>query len=632
VANNQLTGSVPAEYAQLSQLTTFGVAFNKLNGPLDAVVNALSKLVVIYVRENAFTGTLPLPGPHVAVYDADHNKFSRFPANMCTGTLPGAYQNGHGCDSDWPNQPFNTCCLGANSYTAISTVPPCLKNCFGVTVTSWTDLGTAIAKLKAGDEQSFVLPSTFTTPETGFKNITINENVTVSIFSFGIPVIDAHGKGRMFVVTKGALLIEGVTLQHGSISVGGAILINGGSATLANCMFNGNTATGNGGGAIHINGGNATLTDCTFNGNTATGNGGGAIDIVGGAHATFTECTFNGNTAGYGGAIRINEGNATLANCMFINNTASYGGGGAISIQDGNATLTDCTFNGNTVPGGQTNGGGAIHINGGHATFTECTFNGNTAGGTAGGGAIFIQGGNATLANCMFINNTASQYGGGAIYTNGAHATLTNCTFNGNTAGGTYAAGGGGAIKVYAGEVLIISSSFKGGAGSHTDSVYNQQSSGYTPRVTTPTNYLPVARVGLHPVRPLKEAMARMAGAVPLLAGHISGQDPPCSQYKAAGYYICDCDMSGGGKGPCACANPCGSVPGGQQCDGCSGPLPPAPTPPPPAPPHPDANVNFACPFVRFIHAQYTLPVGQQLEASQLPPATELVHCKPKLP
>ena len=89
VANNQLTGSVPAEYAHLSQLTTFGVAFNKLNGPLDAVVNALSKLVVIYVRDNAFTGTLPLPGPHVAVYDADHNKFSKIPANICTGTLPG---------------------------------------------------------------------------------------------------------------------------------------------------------------------------------------------------------------------------------------------------------------------------------------------------------------------------------------------------------------------------------------------------------------------------------------------------------------------------------------------------------------------------------------------------------------
>jgi hypothetical protein len=41
--------------------------------------------------------------------------------------------------------------------------------------------------------------------------------------------------------------------------------------------------------------------------------------------------------------------------------------------------------------------------------------------------------------------------------------------------------------------------------------------------------------------------------------------------------------------------------------------------------------VTFACPSTST-GAPYTLPVNQQLEASQLPPATELVHCKPKLP
>jgi hypothetical protein len=244
---------------------------------------------------------------------------------------------------------------------------------------------TEIAKLKAGDEQSFLLPPTFTTTETGFTSIAINENVTVSIFSLGNAVIDAHGKSTMFVVTKGALLITGVTLQHGH--------------------------TTNGGGAISINGGHATLTNCTFNGNTATG-----------YHV--------------GGAIAINGGNATLTNCMFITNTAEDGG--AISI-----------------------------FGGGNATLTNCTFNGNTATGTLGGGAIWAQAG---------------------------------------------------------AEVLIISSSFKGGAGSHADSVYN---------------------------------------------------------YKLSG--------------------------------------------------NPDASMTFACPSTST-GAPYTLPAGQQLEASQLPPATELVHCKPKLP
>ena len=42
-------------------------------------------------------------------------------------------------------------------------------------------------------------------------------------------------------------------------------------------------------------------------------------------------------------------------------------------------------------------------------------------------------------------------------------------------------------------------------------------------------------------------------------------------------------------------------------------------------------TVTFACPSTST-GAPYTLPVNHQLEASQLPPATELVHCKPKLP
>jgi hypothetical protein len=68
--------------------------------------------------------------------------------------------------------------------------------------------------------------------------------------------------------------------------------------------------------------------------------------------------------------------------------------------------------------------------------------------------------------------------GGGAILIEyGGHATLTDCTFNGNT---DYLclpeAFGGGAIFAQSGaEVLIIFSSFKGGAGSHTDSVNNQK-------------------------------------------------------------------------------------------------------------------------------------------------------------
>jgi hypothetical protein len=80
-------------------------------------------------------------------------------------------------------------------------------------------------------------------------------------------------------------------------------------------------------------------------------------------------------------------------------------------------------------------------------------------------------------------------------------------------------------------------------------------------------------------------AMKRMAGAVLLLACHISAQEEPCSQEKKEGKYICK--NEGGNKGMWACDNPCGSP--NQNCVGCSGaaPTPPPPVPPGPAPPSP---------------------------------------------
>jgi hypothetical protein len=128
-----------------------------------------------------------------------------------------------------------------------------------------------------------------------------------------------------------------------------------------------------GGGAIYVNGGSATLTSCTFTKNTVISpnqtNGGGAINVNGGS-ATLTRCNFTDNYAddcsGHGGAIKINGGSATLTGCTFTGNRASAASppciatGGAIYLSSSNVILRRCTFSGNYAVYGAGSYGGAI--------------------------------------------------------------------------------------------------------------------------------------------------------------------------------------------------------------------------------------------------------------------------------
>jgi Leucine-rich repeat (LRR) protein len=133
LANNELTGTVPASWKALSKLETVGLAYNKLSGSIDWLIikAVLPALTVCFIRDNEFSGTiggkLPL---QLAVFDADRNNFSAIDPAICTSPVP-AFGKAGGCASDWPNQPFGTCCLSNNivsncNSTALSCV---IKNC-----------------------------------------------------------------------------------------------------------------------------------------------------------------------------------------------------------------------------------------------------------------------------------------------------------------------------------------------------------------------------------------------------------------------------------------------------------------------------------------------------------------------
>jgi predicted outer membrane repeat protein len=229
------------------------------------------------------------------------------------------------------------------------------------------------------------------------------------------------------IKTDATAVLDGFVIES---AVDSDFFNQGGSPTIANCVFQ-KGSTPNSGGALRCDGGQPTLTNCLFQENNSTNSQGGAIDVLGG-RLTLSNCRFLGNWAWKeGGAICCTNGDLALTGCTFERNAGSWGG--AIHHAAGTLTLVDCAFEGNAA-----NDGGAVAFLVEAASMTRCTFARNWA--TMSGGAVENKGGAApTLDQCTFTGNEAGE--GGAIYTlrivapaAGPGMVLTRCLFTGNRA------------------------------------------------------------------------------------------------------------------------------------------------------------------------------------------------------
>ncbi|MCK4341939.1 MAG: right-handed parallel beta-helix repeat-containing protein [Phycisphaerae bacterium] len=296
--------------------------------------------------------------------------------------------------------------------------------------------------------------------------------------------------------TDGTAIIDGFTITAGNADgdfqqgyeFGGGMYNDGGSPTLTNCTFSGNSAASGGGGMYNYVG-SSTVTNCTFSENVA--------DYAGGilCSGTLTNCTISGNGNGgvrcsgtttlYDCIISSNNdygisctGNITLSNCTVSSNdgegilyhsvdsglisdctiidNASIGisltysssisvvncnimnnRGPGVSVGDNtsNITISDCQICNNST---SESGGGIIC--GGDALIEECMITGNSA--DIGGGVYCFS--DARVSDCTIIANSAES-GGGALCA--GNAVLSNCVITSNLAGGTHpTAGIGGGI------------------------------------------------------------------------------------------------------------------------------------------------------------------------------------------
>jgi predicted outer membrane repeat protein len=249
--------------------------------------------------------------------------------------------------------------------------------------------------------------------------------------------------------------------------IGGAVLLAGGSLTLADCTFTGNQAPT--GGAVGANQVNTTaqplnVTRCTFTQNSATkanSGAGGAVYSISSSVLTVTNSTFTNNTAaGDGGAIRVQTSNTTttINGSTFATNTA--GDGGAILVQ-GPTNIDTTTVRDNT----SSDSGGGVWVQGTLAV-TNSTISGNrSTSSVGGGGGIFVQG-NFTLQNSTVDGNRAGNGGGVAYALGGNAASITFSTITGNSAFFGLATGGGlevGGSNLSLGNSVIAGNTFDPG-------------------------------------------------------------------------------------------------------------------------------------------------------------------------
>jgi hypothetical protein len=246
--------------------------------------------------------------------------------------------------------------------------------------------------------------------------------------------------------THTTAVLDGFTITEGFANGdtpndrGGGMYNEGGSPTLVNVVFSGNSAWA-GGGMSNYDNSSPNLTNVTFSGNSAGVYGGGMFNGTE-SNSQLTDVTFSGNTAAdSGGGMHNYSSSPVLIATQFINNTAPLGGGMFNHI--GNPTLTNTNFISNTA---KQDGGGIYNLSS-SPILTSTEFISNAA--TQDGGGMYNTGSSPTLTNVIFSGNQAhsalTDHGGGGMYNTSSSPMLTNVTFSGNSAqagGGMYNEGG----------------------------------------------------------------------------------------------------------------------------------------------------------------------------------------------
>ncbi|HET9059645.1 MAG TPA: fibronectin type III domain-containing protein [Acidimicrobiales bacterium] len=258
------------------------------------------------------------------------------------------------------------------------------SNCFASV--SQCSLAAALSEAVASGDTIDLAAGTYALG--GTIAITQPGTLTIQTDGSGPVLIDGGGTYRVLSVASGSdLVLNGVTIQNGASSSGGAGIYNQGTLTLDAVTVQGNTdstSVSAQAGAGLSNAGQATIVNSTFSNNNESNNSwGGAIANQAGATLTISGSTFSANHAsgacacGAAGAI-ANFGTASINNSTFYGNGTNGSDGGAIETQ-GPLTLVQDTFAGGNTSSNHSSGGGDVFDQAGATVYAAGDLFGDTA-------------------------------------------------------------------------------------------------------------------------------------------------------------------------------------------------------------------------------------------------------------
>ena len=246
---------------------------------------------------------------------------------------------------------------------------------------------------------------------------------------------------------------NGLTIQHGNTSGGGAGAYLQKNAVSSQCRIQDNVSTNGSGGGVYAS--YALVEECEIIGNTCRNSGGGVYST----NSTVLDCDISGNSTTYGsssyGGGGVYASSSNVRGCRIIDNFSnSYGGG--VYVNQSN-TLARCEISGNIS--NRYGGGVYVYSSGYNQTIAHCEITHNRS--SYSGGGIYLSS-SCQVRNCLVANNTvtntSSNYVGGGIYGSGmvlnttivrnsspgdgagvngsSSTTLTNCIVWGNERNG----------------------------------------------------------------------------------------------------------------------------------------------------------------------------------------------------
>jgi len=232
------------------------------------------------------------------------------------------------------------------------------------------------------------------------------------------------------------VVLKGLQLMNGFISLGGVITINGGNLTLEDVIFTSSTSTN--GGAIYASSPvNIIATSVSFFGNKATQDG-GAIFLRNGASFLWQGGYASNNSAFNGGVFAVVDTSIVIASNVILEaNNASQMGAvgwldhGVVNLSDSSVRHNLAGYHGGVQFVGRSSFSSALRV----------IFFNNTANGY--GGVIRVQENSGfQCVTCNFFQNRGLTAGGVLDAQQGGRAIITNCTAvqNWGSKGGAFSA------------------------------------------------------------------------------------------------------------------------------------------------------------------------------------------------